>query len=270
MFLLLVVCLLALALVPSGCTVVRGKQSKQREQLPTTDIAPLGNRILIVSPHPDDEGLATAVFLHGGERISAERVAVCAGGFANRLVRSLGGPVPITMVRVQAGRFRPPYAFGQPGPIVSHHQSGTWFRPDGDDGHYLIGARADFLVRGPFRRSTGQGGADLRELERLAAIAAERFPAMRGGIWRGSWSSWLDFTPDGNPVIDLVPGRPNLLVATGMSGHAFKLCPAFGRGACELLLDGAVRSFDWSPFRGGRFARGRRSLALGARGTGTG
>src|SRR3712207_7005309 len=41
----------------------------------------------------------------------------------------------------------------------------------------------------------------------------------RGGVWRGSWSSWLDFTPDGNPVIDLIPRRPNVLVATGMSGQ---------------------------------------------------
>ena len=109
------------------------------------------------------------------------------------------------------------------------------FRPDGDDGHYLVGARGDQLGRGPVSPHDRAGWADLRELERLSAIVARRFPAMAGGVWRGSWSSWLDFTPDGNPVVDLVPGRDNLLVATGMSGHGFKLVPAYGIAAAELL-----------------------------------
>ena len=45
--------------------------------------------------------------------------------------------------------------------------------------------------------------------------------------------------PDGcvPAVVDLVPRRPGLLLASGMSGHAFKLCPALGLGAAELLLD---------------------------------
>jgi glycine/D-amino acid oxidase-like deaminating enzyme len=55
-----------------------------------------------------------------------------------------------------------------------------------------------------------------------------------------------------------------------MSGHAFKLCPALGLGAAELLLDGEVRSFDWSPFRYGRFDRRQAASSRGAGGTGTG
>ena len=205
-----------------------------------------------------------------GERLLAGRVAVCAGGFANPLVRDLGGHVPITLVRVQAGRWCPPHRFGPPGPIVSHHSEGTWFRPDGDDGHYLVGARGDWLQRGPYRRATGQAGADLRELERLSAIVARRFPLMAGGVWRGSWSSFLDFTPDGNPVVDLVPGRDNLLVATGMSGHGFKLVPAYGIAAAELLTGGKVASFAWDAFSYARLRRGTTRLALGRAGTGTG
>jgi sarcosine oxidase, subunit beta len=215
----------------------------------------------VTAVRPDGEGflLTTA----DGRRISAERVAVCCGGFGPRLTRSLGGSLPVDLVRVQAGRFRPPFPFGPPGPIVSHHSLGIWLRPDGDDGHYLVGARADFLGRGPYRARSGQGGADLRELERLSGLVARVFPGAARGIFRGSWASWLDFTPDGNPVVDLVPRRPGLLLASGMSGHAFKLCPALGLGAAELLLDGEVRSFDWTPFRYGRFDRG--SATPGAR-----
>ena len=76
---------------------------------------------------------------------------------------------------------------------------------------------------------------------------------MEGGIWRGSWSSFYDFTPDENPVVDRVPGHERLIVAAGGSGHAFKLAPALGLGAAELLCDGEVRSFDWSGLAFGRF-----------------
>ena len=124
--------------------------------------------------------------------------------------------------------------------------------------------------RGPYRARSGQGGADLRELDHFSELVARVFPGAARGIFRGSWSSWLDFTPDGNPVVDLVPRRPGLLLASGMSGHAFKLCPALGLGAAELLLDGEVRTFDWSPFRYERFSRRAMAGARGAGGTGTG
>jgi glycine/D-amino acid oxidase-like deaminating enzyme len=104
-------------------------------------------------------------------------------------------------------------------------------------------------------------------LETFAEELAHRFPGMAGGVWRGSWSSFYDFTPDGNPVIDFVPGRPNLITATGMSGHCFKLAPALGLGTAELVVDGTVRSFDWSVFAYGRFARGRDRVG-GGRGPG--
>ena len=51
-----------------------------------------------------------------------------------------------------------------------------------------------------------------------------------------------------------MPGHERLLVATGGSGHAFKLAPALGLVAAELVCDGAVTSFDWSVLRFGRFA----------------
>jgi LmbE family N-acetylglucosaminyl deacetylase len=84
MLLVLVVCLLAVTLATSGCATVKGMQVKKEEPLPTTDIGPLGNRILIVSPHPDDEGLATAGLLQ--QAVSAHvdvRVVVVTAGDAS-------------------------------------------------------------------------------------------------------------------------------------------------------------------------------------------
>ena len=186
---------------------------------------------------------------------------VACGPWANTLTRGLGGVVPLALSRGQAGRFRPPHAFGLPGPIISDHVHELWIKPEGNDGHYLIGGRGGRLDRSPHKRPTGQAGADDSMLETFAGELAHRMPGTAGGVWRGSWSSFYDFTPDGNPVIDRIPGRANLITATGMSGHCFKLAPSLGLGTAELVVDGQVRSFDWSVFAYGRFARTRASAS---------
>jgi glycine/D-amino acid oxidase-like deaminating enzyme len=126
-------------------------------------------------------------------------------------------------------------------------------RPDGGDGHYLVGGRGgrpDDALAAP---ETATRGADADRLADFERELAWRLPATTGGIWRGSWSSFYDFTPDGNPVVDRVPGHERLIVATGGSGHAFKLAPALGLAVAELHCDGDVQSFDWSGLRFGRF-----------------
>ncbi len=133
---------------------------------------------------------------------------VACGPWANKLTRGLGGVVPLALSRGQAGRFRPRHAFGPPGPIISDHAQELWIKPEGSDGHYLIGGRGGRLDRSPHQRPTGQAGADDSTLETFAGELAHRFPGMAGGVWRGSWSSFYDFTPDGNPVIDQIPGPP--------------------------------------------------------------
>jgi glycine/D-amino acid oxidase-like deaminating enzyme len=219
----------------------------------------LGTRV--TGLRPDGDGWT--LWLGDGTRASAEVVIVACGPWANTLTRGLGGVVPLALSRGQAGRFRPRHSFGPPGPIISDHVHELWIKPEGNDGHYLIGGRGGRLDRSPHKRPTGQAGADDAMLETFAGELAHRMPGTSGGVWRGSWSSFYDFTPDANPVIDHIPGRANLIVATGMSGHCFKLAPSLGRGTAELVVDGEVRSFDWSVFAYGRFARPRGRLAAG-------
>jgi sarcosine oxidase len=44
-----------------------------------------------------------------------------------------------------------------------------------------------------------------------------------------------DITPAGDPVIDRLPGRPDVLVATGGSGHCYKFGPVMGRVIMDRL-----------------------------------
>jgi sarcosine oxidase subunit beta len=200
------------------------------------------------------EGEGYRIELEDGEAILAESCVVAAGAWSNELLGPLGGAVPLTLRRGQVGRYRTPLAFGGPGPIVSDHVHELWMRPDGADGHYLVGGRGgrpDDVLAAP---ETAPRGADADRLADFERELAWRLPATAGGIWRGSWASFYDFTPDGNPVVDRVPGHERLIVATGGSGHAFKLAPALGLAVAELICDGAVQSFEWSGLRFGRFA----------------
>ena len=198
-------------------------------------------------------GAGYRIELESGGALLSEGCVVAAGAWSNDLLGPLGGAVPLTLRRGQVGRYRTPAAFGGPGPIISDHVHELWMRPDGADGHYLVGGRGgrpDDELEAPELQQRGADADRLRDFERELAW---RLPATRGGIWRGSWASFYDFTPDANPVVDRVPGHERLIVATGGSGHAFKLAPALGLAVAELVCDGDVQSFDWSDLRFGRF-----------------
>jgi sarcosine oxidase, subunit beta len=46
-----------------------------------------------------------------------------------------------------------------------------------------------------------------------------------------------------------------VIVAAGVSGHGFKLAPAFGTAVAELVRDGRSSSYDLGLLDPGRFAR---------------
>ena len=59
-------------------------------------------------------------------------------------------------------------------------------------------------------------------------------------------------TADGLPLIGAVPGARGAYVATGHSVWGILNAPATGEAMAELILDGAARLTDLSPFDPGR------------------
>ena len=45
-------------------------------------------------------------------------------------------------------------------------------------------------------------------------------------------------TPDEHFVVDHAPGYQRVAVVAGLSGHGFKMTPALGGAAADLVLDG--------------------------------
>ena len=59
-------------------------------------------------------------------------------------------------------------------------------------------------------------------------------------------------TPDGDFLIDRLPGAPQVIVASPCSGHGFKFAPVIGEILADLATVGATRH-DISRFRLERF-----------------
>lgn len=78
-----------------------------------------------------------------------------------------------------------------------------------------------------------------------------------------SYAGCYDITPDYNPIIGPSPA-PGLFLLVGFSGHGYKISPAVGRLAADLLLDGisSAPAVDGNDFRYSRFTEGRPLTSL--------
>ena len=83
--------------------------------------------------------------------------------------------------------------------------------------------------------------------------AIHRFMPASSGPVVSARTCLYTMAPDGDFVIDRVPGRERIIVASPCSGHGFKFAPAIGLGLAELALREKA-SLDLSRFRIGRFA----------------
>ena len=235
-------------------------------------------------------GRVSAVLTPDGE-IQTDRVVCAAGLGTASLVRQLGwSSLPIHGMRISVAETEPVRPFTR----MAVWAPQVAFRPTGRDTFYVgsgyRGKVADidltldavrharyFLPRlkdhlhdvklrvgGAMLRSLlpGDGAAYGREPEPNRSIVRYNmeqflrcFPHLAGLGVKRSWAGIVDITPDMLPVIGPVPGRENVVVAAGFSGHGFALGPASGKVLSALATDRPA-PFDLAPFRLTRFAEG--------------
>ncbi|WP_073952801.1 N-methyl-L-tryptophan oxidase [Streptomyces kebangsaanensis] len=85
------------------------------------------------------------------------------------------------------------------------------------------------------------------------AMISGRLPGVSARATRSQVCMYT-VTPDEAFVIDRLPGRERVLVASPCSGHGFKHSAAIGEALAELVTDGAT-TLDLTPFAFGRFTR---------------
>lgn len=188
-----------------------------------------------------------------GETFAARTSIVCAGKWTRPLLAALGYDVPVARVRKTFAWFEAGEAFAPerfPGFAISTDHGTYYGFPDLDgsglkvgrhDGGQLVDAHAPLA---PF----GDEPGDHADLQRFLA----RYLPGAGALRMGRACEY-DMTPDEHFIIDTLPERPNLHVATGFSGHGFKFASAVGEALAERITLGASR-IDLSMFSRARFS----------------
>jgi glycine/D-amino acid oxidase-like deaminating enzyme len=155
--------------------------------------------------------------------------------------------------RHDTGYLGVPDALPRPLPVVIDHPNAQYFRPEGA-GLALVGLEDENIMGGDPDRDTADAepGFDKRVTERVI----RRVPGFADGTFQSAHSGQDGLTPDQRAIIGAA-GPDGFYLNCGHSGTGFKTAPSIGLGMAELILDGATRSVDLSPFRLERFAEGR-------------
>jgi glycine/D-amino acid oxidase-like deaminating enzyme len=85
-------------------------------------------------------------------------------------------------------------------------------------------------------------------LERLHAMCRRLSPVLDEAKVLAGQACFRPIAQDGLPLIGPIAGLENVYVATGHSVWGILNAPATGEAMAELILDGAARSVDMSPF----------------------
>ncbi|MFW0766585.1 N-methyl-L-tryptophan oxidase [Trabulsiella odontotermitis] len=131
--------------------------------------------------------------------------------------------------------------------------------PNGDQ-YYGFPAEDNELKIG--KHNGGQPISCEEERKPFGAVAtdgSEAFSFLRqvlpgiGGCLHGA-SCTYDNSPDEDFIIDTLPGHPETLLITGLSGHGFKFASVLGEIAAQFAQD-TTPAFDLTPFSLARFNR---------------
>ena len=186
---------------------------------------------------------AAAVHTAKGERIAADHVVIAAGPASGRIAALAGITLPIEPRKRTVFMIRAPLD-GTGMPLV-FDPSGLWLRPEGDG--FICGiSPAD--ASDP--DATGDFNPDMELLEdRVWPLLAHRIPALEQIRLQHAWAGHYDMCLlDHNAIIGPYPDIPNLLIASGFSGHGVQHGPATGRAIAELIRFGAYHTLDLTPF----------------------
>ena len=184
---------------------------------------------------------------------SAPIVVNCAGPWGAHIARMAGCEAPINSCRVQVAFFRRPAGHEAPHPVVADFTHAVYWRPE--TGRLtLVGlidpAEADAIVAPDHFNERVDFDFILDAGERLS----RRFRAMEDSESTGGYAALYAITPDWHPVMDeLVPGS-GFFICAGFSGHGFKLGPAVGLMAADMVMGQPTPGLDRRLFRLNRYA----------------
>jgi N-methyl-L-tryptophan oxidase len=178
-----------------------------------------------------------------------KKLLICAGTWVTKLLPQL----PIQPVRKVFAWFQADGRYSS----KNNFPAFTGELPNGDQ-YYGFPAEDNELKIG--KHNGGQLISSEEERKPFAAVAtdgSEAFNFLRqvlpgiGGCLHGA-SCTYDNSPDEDFIIDTLPGLPDTLVISGLSGHGFKFASVLGEIAAQFA-QGQTPAFDLKPFSLSRF-----------------
>jgi glycine/D-amino acid oxidase-like deaminating enzyme len=193
----------------------------------------------------------------GGALVGGSHVVLAAGPWSGTLAAQIGLELPLEITREQDVV----YTTAPEAPVpcaVSDQADRVYFRPAPEygDGHVLVGRgfpkeyetvdpeAFDVEIDAAF-----EDDVRMRVAARLPRLAKMRMVAGRVGLY--------DVTPDWHPLLGPAEGYEGLHLATGGSGHCFKLGPAIGELVAGTITGKRVGYASLESFSLARFAEGR-------------
>ena len=185
------------------------------------------------------KGKVVGVKLTSGETINADWCVNAAGANSASLVADLGIPLPISPRKRTVFSLKAPLA-GAGFPML-FDISGAWIRPEGEG---FIGGIAPLEHDDPEAFDDFEPAYDLFE-QTVWPTLAHRMPALEQLRVERAWAGHYEVNAlDHNGVVGPHDEVPNLVFATGFSGHGVMHSPAAGRGVAEQILSGAYETID--------------------------
>lgn len=194
--------------------------------------------------------------------IETDFVLNCAGSWVPQLLAPLGYSAPVTTSRHQIVTVRENPRPRRP--IVSDPVNLVYIRPEGSD-LTLVGSNApsDSLDVVDVERCPDY--ADDEKIESMVTNASKRLPDLAEAGIAHNWSGVYDVSTDGFPILGKLPGLEGMAIATGLSGHGFKLAPAIAQIMASFLdaaPDSRAHLFRWTRFEEGDPVRSTTTSSL--------
>jgi FAD-dependent oxidoreductase domain-containing protein 1 len=195
----------------------------------------------------------TGVRLADGTVLPCDIAVNAAGPWSSRVAATLGIDLPVRARRRMVFVITCPEKLPDCPLLID--PTGIWLRPEGVG--FICGRSPDAGEDDP-----DDAALEVDETmfhERIWPVLAERVPALERLRITGSWAGYYELNLfDQNGVVGPHPSVPNVIFATGFSGHGMQHSPAVGRGVAELIVDGEFASLDLSPLAFTRLVTGCR------------
>lgn len=207
----------------------------------------LRDRVVGLEQSHDRSIVAARLQQHG--RLGCGKVVIAAGTRSRELAASVDVDLPVFARKRTVCVFTCPTAI--PGCPLVIDPSGLWLRPEGD--RFLCG-----IPEHPDPNVSPEDFAiDHGLFESIAwPLLAHRVPAFEAVRLSSAWVGHYDYNSfDQNAFVGPVRAVPNLLLASGFSGHGLQHAPGVGRGLAEYLIFGEFRSLDLAPLSYERFLK---------------